>query len=343
MGDGAKYQPRLCTLSKWAHFNGYGFNLHAERGKAGQYIGKVDAGSPAEAAGLKQGDRIVEVDGMNIGNENHQQVVSRIKAGGNKTSLLVVDSETDKYFKDQRVVVRSDMPEVLKLSSEQPRPAGSDTNEETGENGELNGVTSADIETNGQVDLDSDNEEISAVNTSQVEAAPEREEPESAIAEFTIPPPPTDDPEPEHNREPSPEPAREPSPEPAREPSPEPAREPSPEPIREPSPEPVRDPTPEPVRAPTPEPVREPTPEPVREPTPEPVREPTPEPVRAPTPEPVQPPKPEPQTNGAQANGDPLMRMSAKEMREQLAAKKKADAKSKKIGFKDKYDIFQRL
>ena len=29
---------------------------------AGQYIGKIDGGSPAEAAGLREGDRIVEVN-----------------------------------------------------------------------------------------------------------------------------------------------------------------------------------------------------------------------------------------------------------------------------------------
>ena len=28
----------------------------------GQYIGKIDGGSPAEAAGLREGDRIVEVN-----------------------------------------------------------------------------------------------------------------------------------------------------------------------------------------------------------------------------------------------------------------------------------------
>ena len=28
---------------------------------SGQYIGKIDGGSPAEAAGLHEGDRIVEV------------------------------------------------------------------------------------------------------------------------------------------------------------------------------------------------------------------------------------------------------------------------------------------
>ena len=31
-------------------------------GMSGQYIGKIDGGSPAEAAGLCEGDRIVEVN-----------------------------------------------------------------------------------------------------------------------------------------------------------------------------------------------------------------------------------------------------------------------------------------
>ncbi|KAL5007771.1 hypothetical protein ScPMuIL_016577 [Solemya velum] len=105
------------------YFQGYGFNLHAERGKAGQYIGKVDDGSPSEAAGLKEGDRIVEVNGTNIGNENHQQVVGRIKAYSDEVNLLVVDAETDKHYKDEKIVVRGDLPEVLQLTSAQPRPS----------------------------------------------------------------------------------------------------------------------------------------------------------------------------------------------------------------------------
>ena len=121
MGDDSKLVPRCCTIGKWADFNGYGFNLHAERGKAGQYIGKVDDDSPAQAAGLKEGDRIVEVNGVNIGNENHSQVVNRIKAGGETVSLLVVDSETDKYYKDEKIVVSGDRAEVLRLTTP-PRP-----------------------------------------------------------------------------------------------------------------------------------------------------------------------------------------------------------------------------
>lgn len=111
---------RLCHIIQWKHFDGYGFNLHAEKGKPGQYIGKVDEGSPAEAAGLKQGDRIIEVNGVNISNENHKQVVQRIKAIPNQTKLLVVDSEADKYFKANNTIIKSTMPDVLHLQTPIP-------------------------------------------------------------------------------------------------------------------------------------------------------------------------------------------------------------------------------
>lgn len=81
---------RLCHVIKSETFDGYGFNLHAEKGKIGQFIGKVDEGSPAEKAGLKQGDRILEVNGASIANETHKQVVQRIKSVPNETRLLVI-------------------------------------------------------------------------------------------------------------------------------------------------------------------------------------------------------------------------------------------------------------
>lgn len=86
---------RLCHIIKWDHFDGYGFNLHAEKGKPGQYIGKVDDGSPAEAAGLRQGDRILEVNGESIADKTHKQVVEAIKGLPNETKLLVVDPHDD--------------------------------------------------------------------------------------------------------------------------------------------------------------------------------------------------------------------------------------------------------
>jgi hypothetical protein len=116
---------RLCHLKKWPHFQGYGFNLHAERSKMGQHIGKVDADSPAESAGLKEGDRIIEVNFVNISNENHQQVVKRIRNGleidghvqDDEVVLLVLDHEADEYYKSLSIVVRSDFENVLKLKT----------------------------------------------------------------------------------------------------------------------------------------------------------------------------------------------------------------------------------
>lgn len=95
---------RLCHMVKRADFDGYGFNLHAEKGKPGQYIGKVDDNSPAESAGLKQGDRIIEVNGVNIGNETHKQVVARIKAIADEVQLLVVDPSVVSVSNNNQVI-----------------------------------------------------------------------------------------------------------------------------------------------------------------------------------------------------------------------------------------------
>lgn len=56
----------------------YGFNLHAERGK-GQFVGAVDAGSPAEFAGLRLGDRIFAVNGELIAGSTHKEVSVKVE------------------------------------------------------------------------------------------------------------------------------------------------------------------------------------------------------------------------------------------------------------------------
>lgn len=114
--------PRLCHLIKWPDFDGYGFNLHAERSNPGQFIGKIDDESPAQMAGLKEGDRIVEVNGVNINNENHRQVVERIKSDPSETRLLVVDPETDLWYREQDLVVKSNQVNVVYMKTPVPRP-----------------------------------------------------------------------------------------------------------------------------------------------------------------------------------------------------------------------------
>uniref|UniRef100_F6Q7D5 Na(+)/H(+) exchange regulatory cofactor NHE-RF n=1 Tax=Monodelphis domestica TaxID=13616 RepID=F6Q7D5_MONDO len=99
--------PRLCNLEKGP--NGYGFHLHGEKGKVGQFIRLVEPGSPAEKAGLLAGDRLVEVNGENVEQESHQQVVSRIRAALNSVRLLVVDPEVDERLQKLGVQVREEL------------------------------------------------------------------------------------------------------------------------------------------------------------------------------------------------------------------------------------------
>ncbi|XP_023343691.1 Na(+)/H(+) exchange regulatory cofactor NHE-RF1 [Eurytemora carolleeae] len=85
---------------------------------SGQFIGKVDPNSPAEAAGLREGDKIIEVNGVNISQENHKQVVQRIKAVKEETRLLVVDTKTEIYHKEKDIIITSSLPYVKHLSSD---------------------------------------------------------------------------------------------------------------------------------------------------------------------------------------------------------------------------------
>jgi len=68
----AAFKPRLCHVVRGA--SGYGFHLHGEKGTKGQHIRKIEADSPAELAGLKVGDRIVAVNGVNVEEDDHHEV-----------------------------------------------------------------------------------------------------------------------------------------------------------------------------------------------------------------------------------------------------------------------------
>ncbi|NXU47591.1 NHRF2 protein, partial [Turnix velox] len=117
-------KPRLCRMLKGE--SGYGFHLHGEEGKSGE------PGSPAEAAGLRAGDRVVEVNGFNVEQETHHQVVQRIKAVETETRLLVVDKETDEYLCSLRLTCTEEMAHsgILLNSNVSPtKSVGSDNGE----------------------------------------------------------------------------------------------------------------------------------------------------------------------------------------------------------------------
>lgn len=116
-------RPRLCFITKGER--GYGFHLHGERSKGGQFIRKVEAGSCADLAGLKAGDRVVEVNGENVEHETHNEVVKRIREVDFRTRLLVVDRETDEYLHSRGLSCTEDL--AIELGNLSPRPSPANT------------------------------------------------------------------------------------------------------------------------------------------------------------------------------------------------------------------------
>ncbi|XP_043856090.1 LOW QUALITY PROTEIN: Na(+)/H(+) exchange regulatory cofactor NHE-RF2 [Dromiciops gliroides] len=121
-------RPRLCRMIKGEQ--GYGFHLHGEKGKSGQFIRKVEPGSPAEAAALRAGDRLVEVNGVNVEKETHLQVgpriVVRVRSVEGETRLLVVEKETDEYLASLHLTCTEEMAHhgVLPSASISPQDNG---------------------------------------------------------------------------------------------------------------------------------------------------------------------------------------------------------------------------
>ncbi|KAL3996076.1 DCC-interacting protein 13 alpha [Sarotherodon galilaeus] len=116
-------RPRLCFLVKGER--GYGFHLHGERNRGGQFIRKVEPGSSADLAGLRPGDRLVEVNGENVENETHHQVVNRIREVPHRTRLLVVDRETEDYLRSHDLACTEDL--AIEMGTLSPRPSPGQT------------------------------------------------------------------------------------------------------------------------------------------------------------------------------------------------------------------------
>jgi predicted metalloprotease with PDZ domain len=97
-------KPRLCILRKVPQFAGYGFNLQAKPNQ-GHFIGKVDPSSPAQSADLREGDRLIEVNDVNVEKSTHSEAVTLIKQRPDEVVLFVVDDATDSYYRERGIPI----------------------------------------------------------------------------------------------------------------------------------------------------------------------------------------------------------------------------------------------
>ncbi|XP_042586556.1 Na(+)/H(+) exchange regulatory cofactor NHE-RF1-like [Cyprinus carpio] len=127
-------RPRLCVIKKGP--SGFGFNLHSEKSRPGQFIRAIDDDSPAQRSGLRPKDRLIQVNGVLMEGKQHAEVVAAIKAGGDSTTLFVVDPDTDAFFKKCRVT-----PTAEHLTGPLPEPVVNGDMEDT-----VNGNVAKDVE-----------------------------------------------------------------------------------------------------------------------------------------------------------------------------------------------------
>lgn len=69
----AIFNARECKLSKLEGQN-YGFFLRIEKDTDGHLVRVIEKGSPAEEAGLLDGDRVLRINGVFVDKEEHVQV-----------------------------------------------------------------------------------------------------------------------------------------------------------------------------------------------------------------------------------------------------------------------------
>uniref|UniRef100_A0A3B3X515 PDZ domain-containing protein n=1 Tax=Poecilia mexicana TaxID=48701 RepID=A0A3B3X515_9TELE len=103
VANGATKEPpklKLCYLVKTS--SGYGFSLRSVRGEPGLFMTQVDSGRVAYNAGVRNEDRLLEVNGENIESYTHDEVVEKIKLGGKSVMLLLVDKETDSFYRNKK-------------------------------------------------------------------------------------------------------------------------------------------------------------------------------------------------------------------------------------------------
>lgn len=74
-------------------------------GEQGLFMTQVVTGGMADKGGIKVNDRLLEVNGENVENATHDQVVDKIKLAGKGIMFLLADEETDRYYKNNRTKV----------------------------------------------------------------------------------------------------------------------------------------------------------------------------------------------------------------------------------------------
>lgn len=65
----------------------------------------VIPGGVAHRAGVRVNDRLLELNGENVEDFSHDEVVDRIRLAGSSLMFLLADNEAYEYYKDKRIKI----------------------------------------------------------------------------------------------------------------------------------------------------------------------------------------------------------------------------------------------
>ncbi|CAL8268489.1 unnamed protein product [Lota lota] len=117
----AGYIQRVIALTKRPGET-FGFFLRVEQGEFGHLVRCLDMGGAAELAGMKDGDRILRVNGTFVDGLSHLQVVELVKENGVSVTFHVIDAASYNQAKTQGVDLS--VPHPRPLANEVGGPAG---------------------------------------------------------------------------------------------------------------------------------------------------------------------------------------------------------------------------
>lgn len=83
--------PRLCHLVRLSREEQYGFDFKTLKAEGKHVAINVRDGFPAQKAGLRNGDFIMEVNGIKVESVEHDKIVNLIFTHDNDVDLLVVE------------------------------------------------------------------------------------------------------------------------------------------------------------------------------------------------------------------------------------------------------------
>ncbi|XP_035522209.1 PDZ domain containing 3b isoform X1 [Morone saxatilis] len=80
---------------------GYGFLLRLEKAPSGRIshvLREMDRGSPAERAGMRDGELLLEVNGESVESLKHEEIVDRVRLSGQQVSLTIISPQGLEFY-----------------------------------------------------------------------------------------------------------------------------------------------------------------------------------------------------------------------------------------------------